>query len=377
MQKLFADKVRAFWVFQTGGWLGYGIIRTFNGLALGQTASYVKPSIVAMLAGFGLTLVMRLLYRSVRDKSLTVIVTVGLTASALMSLAFSTVETIGHITFYNPFWDPRALEFFGNAAMDFYVLLTWTGLYFLINYYLVLQKEKEKALKAVAMAHQAQLKMLRYQLNPHFLFNTLNAVSTLVLEKNSEAANGMLRKLSSFLRYTLVNQPTQKVSLSQEMHALKLYLDIEKVRFQDRLQIEWDMEKDALEAMIPSMLIQPLIENALKYAIAPSEEGGCITISAKLEGNRLIMRVRDDGPGLEEGVKRNPESSSGVGLTNTRERLLQIYGDDHAFFLHNIEPHGLEAAISIPCEFAERKEKLVIEVEKPLAIESNQTEEGK
>ena len=356
MQELFADKARAFWIFQIAGWLGYGVIRTLNGLALGETPAYIKPSIVAMLAGFGLTLVMRLIYRSVRSSSLTVIVSVGLAASAFMSLAFSTIETIGHITFYDPFDDPRALEFFGNAAIDLYVLLTWTGLYFLINYYLVLQQEKEKALKATAMAHQAQLKMLRYQLNPHFLFNTLNAISTLVLDNDTKGANGMLRRLSSFLRYSLVNQPTQKVALDQEIHALMLYLDIEIVRFRDRLKIEWEIEEDAKRAMIPSLLLQPLIENALKYAIAPCEEGGTITVSAKVEKRRLIMRVRDQGPGIGEGAEKMPQSSSGVGLANTRGRLQQIYGDDHAFILHNVKPSGLEVAISIPCEFAKTEQ---------------------
>jgi signal transduction histidine kinase len=356
LQILFANKARAFWSFQILGWLGYGMVRTFNGLAAGYAPDYVKPSIVAMLAGFGLSLILRALYRSVRNKSLLVVVSVGLGASALMSLVFSTVEIIGHITFYDPDWDPRALEFIGNAAMDFYVLLTWTGLYFLINYYLVLQQEKEKALKATALAHQAQLKMLRYQLNPHFLFNTLNAISTLVLDNDSKSANGMLRRLSSFLRYTLVNQPTQRVALDKEIEALMLYLDIEMVRFQDRLKIEWDIGEEAKQAMIPSLLLQPLIENALKYAIAPSEEGGTITITAKTEKNRLIMQVRDNGPGLGEEAETMPQSSSGVGLANIRGRLQQIYGDDHTFFLHNVEPSGLEVTISIPCELAQTEQ---------------------
>jgi len=202
------------------------------------------------------------------------------------------------------------------------------------------------------MAHQAQLKMLRYQLNPHFLFNTLNAISTLVLENDSKSANGMLRRLSSFLRYTLVNQPTQRVPLDKELEALMLYLDIEMVRFRDRLNIELEIEPDARRAMIPSLLLQPLVENALKYAIAPCEEGGTITISAHLEKKRLIMRVRDSGPGLKDKVEKLSPSSSGVGLVNTRGRLQQIYGDDHAFHLHNVKPSGLEVAISIPCEFA-------------------------
>ena len=357
IQKLVASKARAFWSLQIVGWFGYGIVRTFNGLALGfELPAYAKPSIVAMLTGFGLSMILRVLYRSIRNHSLAVIVTVALAASVFLSLVFSTIETIGHMTLYDPLYEPLPLEFFGNAAIDLYVLLTWTGLYFVINYYLVLQLEKEKALKATAMAHQAQLKMLRYQLNPHFLFNTLNAISTLVLDNDSKSANGMLRRLSSFLRYTLVNQPTQRVPLDKEIEALMLYLDIEMVRFEDRLRINWEVEEDAKQAMIPSLLLQPLIENALKYAIAPSEDGGTITITAKLEKRRLIMRVRDDGPGIGEAAEKMPQTSSGVGLANTRGRLQQIYGDDHAFFLHNVEPSGLEIAISIPCEFAKTEQ---------------------
>jgi LytS/YehU family sensor histidine kinase len=229
-------------------------------------------------------------------------------------------------------------------------------MYFGINYYLQFQQEREKALKAMSMAHQAQLKMLRYQLNPHFLFNTLNAISTLVLDKDTVGANGMLGRLSSFLRYTLVNQPTQKVSLEQELYALELYLDIEKVRFEDHLRLVWQIDEDAKRALMPSLLLQPLIENAVKYAIAPSEEGGMIAVSAGVENGRLILKVRDDGPGLDADSVRDPKLSSGVGIANIRERLTQIYGDDHGFELRDARGGGLEVVISIPCELAAEEE---------------------
>ena len=209
-------------------------------------------------------------------------------------------------------------------------------------------------LKATAAAHQAQLKMLRYQLNPHFLFNTLNAISTLVLDKAEEDANKMLTKLSSFLRYTLVNQPTQRISLDQELYALGLYLDIEKVRFQDRLSIEYDIDENAKAELVPSLILQPLIENAIKYAIAPEIDGGTITVCAKIVDDKLLLSLKDTGPGLEDIHHIVSQSGSGVGIANTKERLSQIYGENHEFRLENLEPTGLGIFIQVPKEKSDK-----------------------
>jgi two-component system LytT family sensor kinase len=197
------------------------------------------------------------------------------------------------------------------------------------------------------MAHEAQLKMLRYQLNPHFLFNTLNAISTLVLEQNTELANRMVTRLSSFLRYSLDNDPMQKITLEQEIQALLLYLDIEKVRFEERLSLQLDIEEPATNALIPSLLLQPLIENAIKYGIARAEGGGHLVISAKVFAGDLLIEVRDDGPGCELVDGQIPEAK-GVGLSNTRERLATIYGSEHSIKLSQTDPHGLTICIRIP-----------------------------
>ena len=272
-----------------------------------------------------------------------------------MSLVFSTIETIGHVQLYDPFWDPRGLEFFGNAMFDAYVLLSWTALYFIIHYYLLLEAETRKALEAAAQAQRAQISMLRYQLNPHFLFNTLNAISTLVLEKDSKAANGMLSRLSKFLRYTLVHKSTQKMTIAQEVEALKLYLDIEKVRFEDRLTIVWNVSADALDALIPSLLLQPLIENAIKHGIAPIDAGGTIEISAIIEKNngkpKLLLKVSDNGVGMAEQTGIINEQSTGVGLKNIQDRLAGLYGQNYVFNLASVEPSGLMINIEIPLEF--------------------------
>jgi len=238
------------------------------------------------------------------------------------------------------------MEFFLSAWA---LMLAWGALYFAVNYYRVFQDVQKSALKSAAMAHEAQLKMLRYQLNPHFLFNTLNAISTLVLERETEAANRMVTRLSSFLRYSLDNDPMQKITLEQELAALKLYLDIEKVRFEERLRLELDISEDASAALIPSLLLQPLVENAIKYGIARAEDGGTLKIAARVFAGELLIELSDDGPGVELVGGQIPDAN-GVGLRNTRERLHELYGSEHSFRLSATEPHGLTVRIRIPFE---------------------------
>lgn len=350
MNRLFKSKRRAFWGLQILGWLGYGTIRALNGLAHGQTVQYIYPSIVAMMTGFLLSLILRAVFHTIRDKPLPYVAVVAALLSGVFGMIFSTIETIGHVWLYNPYWNPRQLEFLGNAMFDSYVLLTWTALYFGINYYLMMQREREKALQATAMAHQAQLQMLRYQLNPHFLFNTLNALSTLVLEKKTKLANTMLRHLSSFLRYTLVNPPSEMVTVESELEALKLYLDIEKVRFGDRLRVDWKIADEAKGALVPSLILQPLIENAVKYAIAPAEDGGTITVEARKKDDKLVISLTDTGPGIRESQIPDPAVSSGVGIVNTRSRLKQVYDKDQELKFDNLEPDGLRVTLVIPYE---------------------------
>ena len=180
MRSFFRNKSRAFWALQILGWLGYGFVRTFNGLANGRSLEYIKPSIFAMVVGFFLTIVMSGVYRVIRDNSPVLVISVAIFLSGFLATIFSTLETIGHIQLMDPFWDPRGLEFLGNAMFDAYVLLSWTALYFIIHYYLLLENQTRKSIESARLAQQAQMSMLRYQLNPHFLFNTLNAISTFV-----------------------------------------------------------------------------------------------------------------------------------------------------------------------------------------------------
>jgi LytS/YehU family sensor histidine kinase len=199
------------------------------------------------------------------------------------------------------------------------------------------------------MAHEAQLRMLRYQLNPHFLFNTLNAISTLILSGDNKIANEMLSKLSNFLRYSLDKDPMGKVDIDHEINTMKLYLEIEKVRFDERLQLEFNVEDEVKTALVPSLLLQPLVENSIKYAVANSEEGGKITISARAVAGNLLLEVSDNGPGIEFISGQMPVFN-GVGIVNTKERLEAIYGPRHSIKFNQALPSGLMIEIRIPFE---------------------------
>jgi sensor histidine kinase YesM len=242
------------------------------------------------------------------------------------------------------------------------VLAGWTALYFGINFYLIVEEQIDQLATLENTASSAQLAMLRYQLNPHFLFNTLNSISTLVLLKETERANAMLGRLSSFLRYTLANEPTAHVTVQQEFETLKLYLEIEKMRFEERLRTEFEVDPRAAHARLPSLLLQPLVENAIKYAVTPQEDGADIHVSARLNGDRVQIVVSDTGPGLNEtkartSVSQSQPLSTGVGLANIRERLAQAYGPDHKFETRSIPGGGFGVEIEIPFQLEEPKKE--------------------
>jgi len=346
-QGFFADKNRAFWILQTAGWSAYFVLRALGGVANAMGLTFILPTFVVTLTGFSLTLLMAAAFRRIIRMRPVLMwpLTVAIVGAA--ALLFSVIEVRFHAWLYEPGWNPVGIEFFGAILLDLSVLGAWTALYYGINYYLLLSAQSERMLKVAAQANAAQLAMLRYQLNPHFLFNTLNSISTLVLLKQTERANAMLSRLSSFLRYSLVGDPTQLVTLAQEVEALKLYLDIERMRFEQRLRFSVNVDPRAAQGQIPSLLLQPIVENAIKYAVTPMEEGADITLDARVAGDRLVVSIADTGPGLNDAApKLNP--SSGVGLANIRDRLAQAYGIDHRFELSPNHPHGLIVTIDIP-----------------------------
>ncbi|MBC7767552.1 MAG: histidine kinase, partial [Phycisphaerales bacterium] len=182
----------------------------------------------------------------------------------------------------------------------------------LLGYHFETMTQARAVARAQALAYDAQLKMLHYQINPHFLFNTLNAISTLVLEKRNAQAEGMLLKLAGFLRYSLDRQPTEMAALTAEMDAQRKYLEIEQTRFDDKLRVRFSIEPGLENAQLPSLILQPILENAIKYAITPRVDGGSIDVSATRDGDLLRICIEDDGPGLPADA--DPRRRRGVGL---------------------------------------------------------------
>ncbi|PTB83004.1 sensor histidine kinase [Pseudidiomarina aestuarii] len=347
------DRNRFFWVLQGAGWSGYALVHYIGSLIHEMRDIYALVLILGAYAGFLLTVPLRYMYRRIWDSPPWSLILIVLAASYAMAALWAVVDSATYWEIYKFGFRPESNWFyFKNTIAKFYIMLSWSGLYFGIKYYQMLQDEKQKALMATSMAHQAQLKMLRYQLNPHFLFNTLNAISTLILVKENELANRMMSKLSLFLRFSLDNEPIKKIPLAREIDALMLYLDIEKVRFDERLNVTIDCSKESESALVPSLFLQPLIENSIKYAIARLEQGGEIIVSAKRFGSDLLVRVEDNGPGSKLPVDQLVDSG-GVGLANTRDRLQALYGKNYSFTVTNNEPHGLRIDIRIPFEQVE------------------------
>ncbi|MFD1612885.1 sensor histidine kinase [Sphingomonas tabacisoli] len=197
---------------------------------------------------------------------------------------------------------------------------------------------------ALSTAQHAQLAALRYQLNPHFLFNTLNAISAMIVTRRNDDAELMTDKLSSFLRASLASDPTELVPLDQELSLMEDYLEIESIRFGERLHVEIDCASDVCGTPIPSFLLQPLVENAIKYGVAPSRDPVNIRVTGRREGAELVVTVEDDGRGASNAVKT---TSTGVGLENIRRRLNALYGDAGTIAAGPRNP-GYAAIIRLP-----------------------------
>ena len=354
-QPFFEDKNRAFWILQSVGWAGYFFLRTLSGIANNFGFSLVIHISLLTATGYSITLLMAAAYRRLIKMRplITWVTTIVLVLVA--SVAFSAIETWSHATFVRPGIQPEGLQFFGSIILTVTLLIAWSALYYSINYYLLLEEQSDRLLRIEHQASNATLAMLRYQLNPHFLFNTLNSISTLVLLKQTDRANAMLSRLSSFLRYTLVNEPTGHVTVAQEVETLKLYLDIEKMRFEDRLRPRFDIDPNVARARLPSLLLQPLVENAIKYAVTPQEEGADIEITARLDIDRVVLNVRDTGPGAEDHWVK-AQQSTGVGLANIRDRLAQAYGADHRFETESNKNGGFRVTIEIPYQLEPAEE---------------------
>ncbi|WP_252731870.1 sensor histidine kinase [Paraglaciecola arctica] len=257
-------------------------------------------------------------------------------------------------------------EFGGWHFASVFIFLCWSGLFHGMRYNDLLQtehrimlkaeaetrEEQMKRMRAQSIARDAQIKMLRYQLNPHFLCNTLNAINSLIEVNESAKAQGMTVQLSRFLRHSLDNNPDTKITLENEVNALNLYLEIEKTRFGERLSLDFQIEPEAKVATVPSLLLQPIIENSMKHAIAQNESGGTISLYAEVKNERLIIQLSDTGSGSKIAhSKVGSTKGRGVGLRNTNDRLKALYEQDFYINIDILPSGGLNTRIELPCEY--------------------------
>ena len=348
-----------FWLLQTLGWCGLSLISYFSlNLWYNQPdLAYVGHNISQSLLGMLLSWPMRGIFRAIWDAPA---LRRGILTAATV-LLFSGLWAALRLILFQMMTDESGLwaDFGGWLFASIFIFLCWTALYHGIKYYLVAERKDAdllrmvaarneaaiKAAQAESAARESQLEMLRYQLNPHFLFNTLNAIQSLVTSRQTERATRMIGSLSDFLRYSLYGGAQGEVTVAKEIEVLQRYLEIEQARFGDRLSVRMAVADDAREELIPCMLLQPLMENAIKYAVAPSEDAAEIGISAYCEGRYLCLEVIDSGVDQEHVSNLGPE---GLGLRNIRQRLASHYGDDQVMTLEPRPEGGMCASVWVP-----------------------------
>jgi two-component system, LytTR family, sensor kinase len=266
------------------------------------------------------------------------------------------VTAIGHVMLWIYLGWPQGRSF-SFERMGRFVVANFSegiGIYMLIalssyafSYYRRYRESQVRTLQLESLLTKAQLEALKMQLQPHFLFNTLHSISAL-LSQDTEAARRMITRLGDFLRMTLENSGSEEVTLQQEMEFLNCYLAIERIRFQDRLSTNIDVSDDTLNARVPNLILQPIVENAIRHGIAPRSTPGLIEIEAKHLNGLVRIQVRDNGPGLSDHRISDNLSNRGLGLANTEKRLERLYGPKHLFDLRNNPNGGFVVTMEIP-----------------------------
>lgn len=335
-------------MLQAGGWLALYVSMVLSRVGAFSLEYLMINKLIFVGLGIAVTIAMRKIYQGVRQKSPGLVKMIVI--SVVCSYAFATIWTVSFeyvIYLYQVEIGMRAAEveswgFLVRALLyHVFMLLAWSILYFAIKYRDDMILAQQRMIQAELSAQEARLKTLRYQLNPHFLFNTLNAISTLVNDKDSKSANKMISRLSDFLRLTLDGKDTVEVPLISELEYAQHYLKIEEVRFGDRLEVEIDIPVDVYGALVPNLILQPLLENAIKHGISPREDGGRISLTAKKLPKHLVLVVKDDGAAPSTHISQN-----GVGLANIRQRLEELYTEDYDLAISS--ENGFEVTITIP-----------------------------
>jgi two-component system, LytTR family, sensor kinase len=336
------DPLSSFWVLQLIGWALYGVLIYVTFLTVVPPSGrfgLLQVKISRTVAGFLLTSLMRPIYKHIGSaRSVPFIALLIL----MTSFVFGSLWPFGEQT---GLWLMNRTQFgfsvnwarYPVEVLDYsFTLVGWSALYFGIKYWQQWQSEHERTLQAEALANHAQLDMLRYQLNPHFLFNALNSIRASI-DEDSQRAKRMVTEFSEFLRYSLLNNNSSLVDLRQEIEAIKNYLAIEKIRFEDKLEVTYDFEPAAEKCQLPGFLIHPLVENAVKHGMTNNSGPLKICITARLHDGRLVVEVANTGR-LNTRAPQTNGAGTQIGLRNVRERLAKLYPDKSSFSLRQDGP---------------------------------------
>jgi len=283
---------------------------------------------IALCLSRGLQLLWRRLSNRAASLRWVIMAVAGLLVGAVLSLNdMFFLKWLGQLFF--PAWAPWAQDISLERYGRIFILYTWTAwlnitLFWALSSAESAKEQERRAKEAEAATQAAQLAMLRLQLNPHFLFNTLNAISAMVMERDVVRADQMIERLSDFLRSSLTTDPNALILLGEEFDTIEAYLEIEAVRFEGRLDVRFRCEEPLRAALVPGFILQPLVENAMKYAVTPALRLVTVMVEARAEGDELILLVSDDGDPVAAATK---PKGHGVGLGNTRARLANLYGE--------------------------------------------------
>jgi two-component system, LytTR family, sensor kinase len=335
------SKSTLFYLLQSAGWSAFGAIWFASDIATKGVPASALENLSWITCGSAISLGLRSVYRRVRATRRSY-VAYGLISLALSVLAapllydaseaqirlcylalshspslWPQFVAAAHADARASWWNP-----FNYWIFDSTILFSWSSLYFGINAMLDLETERANVAQAMKLADSARLRALQSNLNPHFLFNALNGIATLIRESDVSAASAMVEALSVFLRSTLQRLNSPEIQVAEELQLIEQYLRIQRFRFGERLRTSVAADPDALDALIPTLILQPLVENAVRHGVLPREDGGSLRVSIHRDVQTLVVSVEDDGPGLTHDLA-NPV---GVGLGNCRDRLAALYG---------------------------------------------------
>jgi len=362
------SKASLFKVLQASGWTAaYAVCALAAEQRFGLWPALLDTLIWA-ICGFLITLGIHHVYRRSRrlHHSYVVFAAIALTSSVLLAPVWYSMEQISlnmtltamlHFDSLRSIFSAYAVRmareplFFSIYLWPFYsiILFTWASLYFGVNAMLELESERANVVNALKLADTARLRALQSNLNPHFLFNALNGIATLVRERDSVTAAAMVDALSSFLRSTLQRLDTPELRVAEESELIEQYLRIQRYRFGTRLHAVVQAEPGVLTALVPTLILQPLVENAVRYGVLPREAGGSLWVSVRKEHAVLVVSVEDDGPGLNGGTL----NAFGMGLQNSSERLNALYGAAASLTIGNrTDGTGCAVVIRLPFRLA-------------------------